>query len=72
MNSRIDYERLIMTGVLIVALILWGGIIAESVGLYPNGTTVAASVLGAFIVVFSAAVIALSYLTGRTGEEPNG
>lgn len=66
MLSHIDFERLIMSGVLIGALILWGGIIAESSGLHPNAKVVATSVLGMFITVFTAAVLILSHFTRST------
>lgn len=71
MTPDIDYERLIMSGVLIGALVLWGGIIAETTGLYSDGKIVATSALGVFIPAFTAAVIVLRVLLGPTGNEPS-
>lgn len=68
MSYHIDYERLIMSGVLIAALILWGGIVAEFAGLHPNGEDVAATITGVFIASFSVIVITLGYMTGEIGR----
>lgn len=69
MVSSIDHERLIMTGVLIVALVLWAGIVAESTGLYPDGKTTAATVLGVIVPLFSALVLVVYHLTGLFSDE---
>lgn len=69
MVSSIDHERLIVTGVLIVALVLWAGIIAESTGLHPDGKTAAATALGVIIPGFTALVLVLYYLTSLFGDD---
>lgn len=69
MSVQIDYERLIMSGVLVAALILWGGIVAEFTGLHPNGEDVAATVTGVFVAGFTVVVVTLSYVTGKVGRD---
>lgn len=69
MVSTIDHERLIVMGILIVALVLWGGIIGESTGLYPDGKTAAATALGVLIPGFTALVLVLYYLTSLFGDD---
>lgn len=68
MRSQIDYERLIMSGVLIVALVLWGGIIAQSTALHPRAKVLAAAVLGVLIPIFTLAIIVYSYLERRDSD----
>lgn len=69
MVGNLDYERLIMTGVLVAALVLWGGIVGESTGLYPDGKTTAAAALGVFIPVFAVFVLLLNYLGRRENSD---
>ncbi|MDZ5811763.1 hypothetical protein U4E84_10470 [Halorubrum sp. AD140] len=71
MALKIDYERLIMTGVLIAALVLWGGIIGEFSGLYPDGKEAASAVLGVFILVFTIFVLILAYYPEEPSEKSN-
>jgi hypothetical protein len=68
MRSQIDYERLIMTAVLIVALVLWGGIIAESTALHPRAKFFAAAILGVLIPVFTVAVLVYRFVEGRNSD----
>jgi hypothetical protein len=62
MLENVDHDRLIMTGVLIAALILWGGIVGEFTGLYPDGKTTAAAALGVFIPIFAVFMLLRDYL----------
>lgn len=65
----VDSERLIMTGVMLGALVLWAGIIGESTGLYPDGKTTAAVALGVFVPVFALFVLLLDYLGGASNGD---
>lgn len=62
MTLQIDIERLIIFAVVIGALVLWAGIIAESVGLHPRAKVLAASVFAILIPLITVIILVYSYL----------